>query len=298
MMALLVGVFAQTCAALLPLQNAEIEWFRDGRPWARDVPVTASATSRVYRREHANGRVSERSITCSTTRGTAFLADRVDGVAVSLPVSLAPGSTATVASATVRRIEPPADAGRDARSALWFSVSSPGIAVYGVARGSGIVEIRTPASSGGFSILRAVRRAPAEPAPALDSSAVAESAAQRRALLDRIALLEQSELLLRDSIAVLRAALDSVRRVPESSADVVEFIAVDVYVERGELQTAIDLLQSVTRRLRGWSDSTGTRHRALDAVDARLHQVLALCASAAAEPRRARAVSCTLDGSQ
>jgi thioredoxin-like negative regulator of GroEL len=119
-----------------------------------------------------------------------------------------------------------------------------------------------------------------------------------RELLERIGRLEITQLTLRDSIAALTARLDSARHVPYSTTDVVEFSAVDVYVERGEYDAATELLLSVMRRLQAWSDSAGTRHRALDAVDARLHQVLVQCAAAAAAPqRRARRVACTLDGS-
>jgi hypothetical protein len=297
MMALLAGVFAQTCVSLLPLPNAEIEWFRDGRPFARDVPVSASATERVYRRQPESGRAAERVVSCTTARGVSYLEDRVPGGAtVRLPVTLRVGAVGTDGGTSVRRIEAPADGGRAART-LWFSVSSPGVAIYGVAPGSGIIEVRTPSPSGGFSVLRAVRRDPAPASAPVPDSALAAVEAFNRELLERIGRLEITQLTLRDSIAALTARLDSARRV-HSTTDVVELGAVDVYVERGEYDAAIELLLSVMRRLQAWSDSAGTRHRALDVVDARLHQVLVQCAAAAAAPpRRARRVACTLDGS-
>ena len=297
-MALLAGVFAQTCVSLLPLPDAEIEWFRDGRPFARDVPLSASATERVYRRQPESGRTSERVVSCTTARGVSYLEDRVPGGAtVRLPVTLRVGAVSAGGGASIRRIEAPADGGRGART-LWFSVSSPGVAIYGVAPGIGIIEVRTPSPSGGFSVLRAVRRdpAPEDPAPVPDSALAAVEAFNRE-LLERIGRLEITQLMLRDSIAVLTAKLDSARRVPFSTTDVVEFGAVDVYVERGEYDAAAELLLSVMRRLQAWSDSAGTRHRALDIVDARLHQILVQCAAAAAAPpRRGRPVVCTLDG--
>jgi hypothetical protein len=298
MMALLAGVFAQTCVSLLPLPNAEIEWFRDGRPFARDVPVSASATERVYHRQPESGRAAERVVSCTTARGVSYLEDRVPGGAtVRLPVMLRVGAVSTDGGTSVRRIEAPADVRRGART-LWFSVSSPGVAIYGVAPGNGIIEVRTPSSSGGFSVLRAVRRDPAPALPPVPDSALAGMEAFNRELLERIGRLEITQLTLRDSIAALTARLDSARHVPYSTTDVVEFSAVDVYVERGEYDAATELLLSVMRRLQAWSDSAGTRHRALDAVDARLHQVLVQCAAAAAAPqRRARRVACTLDGS-
>jgi hypothetical protein len=295
MMALLAGVFAQTCVSLLPLPNAEIEWFRDGRPFARDVPVSETSSERVYRRHHENGRTSERVVSCTSTRGVSWLEDRVRGdAAVRLPVALRVGANSTDGGTSVRRIEAPADAGRGPAGTLWFSVSTPGVAIYGVGARSGIIEVRTPSPSGGFSVLRAVRRDPA-PAPVADS-ALDEAEARNRQLLERIGRLEITQITLRDSIAALSAKLDSVRRVPYSPAEVVEFGAVDVYVERGEYDAAIELLSGVLRRLHAWSSSAGTRHRALDAVDARLHQVLVQCAAAAAAPpRRSRRIACTPD---
>lgn len=296
MMALAAGIFAQTCVSLLPLPNAEIEWFRDGRPFARDVPVSETSTERVYRRHHENGRTSERVVSCTATSGESWLEDHVRGDAVvRLPVTLRVGAVSTDGGASVRRIEPPADAGRASAGTLWFSVTSPGVAIYGVGARTGIIEIRTPSSSGGFSILRAVRRDPA-PAPAADS-ALAVAEARNRDLVERIGRLEVTQRTLRDSLSALTAIIDSMRRVPDSPDDVVELGAVDVYVERGEYDAAIELLLSVTRRLQAWSATAGTRHRALDAVDARLHQVLVQCAAAAAAPaRRSRPVKCALDG--
>jgi hypothetical protein len=301
MMALVAGIFAQTCVSLLPLPNAEIEWFRDGRPFARDVPVSETSTGRVYRRHHENGRTSERVVSCTSTRGVSWLEDRVRGdAAVRLPVTLRIGAVTTDGGATVRRIEPPADAGR-AAGTLWFSVTSPGVAIYGVSARTGIIEIRTPSSSGGFSILRAVRRDPAQ-VPAADSSlaadtALAEAEARNRELIGRIGRLEVTQLTLLDSLSTLTALIDSMRRVPYSPDNVVELGAVDVYVERGEYDAAIELLLSVTRRLHEWSETAGTRHRALDAVDARLHQVIVRCAAAAAaRAPRSRPVTCALDG--
>ena len=99
--------------------------------------------------------------------------------------------------------------------------------------------------------------------------------------------------ILRDSIASLLDALHRRNHIPQSSPSVVERDAVAVYVERREFDSAIELLGSVVQRLRAWSDSAGTRHLALDVVDRRLHEVLALCAEAAASrTQRARSTSC------
>jgi hypothetical protein len=282
MMALLVGVLAQTCVSMLPAPDATREWFRDGRPFARDVSVSATQTSRSYRRELANGRSTERIMSCGSSAGASWLVDEVAGsVTVRLPISLRVGASVTAAGATIRRIDPPADAGRGARGSAWFTGRNPGVTVYGVAPGTGIVEVRSPSAAGGFSVLRAVRRDPA-PTDTAVTAAAADQEAQRRVLLERIGYLEITQMTLRDSIARLSARLDSARAVPYSPATVVVFSAVDVYVERGEYDAALELLAAVNRRLRAWSDSAGTRHRALDSVDTRLHDVLVACAAAAA----------------
>jgi hypothetical protein len=80
-----------------------------------------------------------------------------------------------------------------------------------------------------------------------------------------------------------------------SPADIAEFSAVDVYVERGEFDEALALLMRVRARLTAWSDSTGTRHRALDPLYDRLLDVLSRCAAARrAQKERRHAPRCTI----
>src|SRR5688572_25191342 len=196
----LAFVFAQSCVGLLPPPQLEIEWFRDGRPYARDVPVRSTRTERVYRRQHERGPAAERVVSCSTVEGVAYFTDRVgSGARVRIPVALQPGASRVVDRATVRRIEAPV--GGSAR-VLWFSVSNPGISVYGLQQQVGVVEIRTPSPSGGVSVMLA-RRVPRTPVAAPPTLAAPDS--QMRVLTQRNAELERTVAILNDSIRRLLA---------------------------------------------------------------------------------------------
>jgi hypothetical protein len=272
---LLAAVLTQTCVALLPPAQAEIEWFRDGVPYARDVPLRATRSERVYLRQHERGPAAERVVSCTTAGGVSYFTDRLSsGAAVRIPVALQPGGSRVVNRATVRRIEPPTGG---SEHVLWFSVSNPGIRVYGLQARAGVVEIRMPAPAGGVSVLRAVTR---ERAAATTASAAADS--QARLLTQRVAELERTVQKLTDSIHGLLARPAPEPAAPEiySSPDLAEFIAVDVYVERGEFDEALVLLMRTRSRLQAWSDSTGARHRALDPLYDRLLDVLRRCAAA------------------
>jgi hypothetical protein len=248
---LLATVFAQTCLALLPPARAEIEWFRDGQPYARDVPLRATRTARVYRRQHERGPAVERVLSCTTAGGVSYFSDRIGrGAAVRLPVRLEQGGARVVDRTTVRRIEPPTGG---SERILWFSVSSPGITVYGLQPRAGMVEIRTPSPAGGVSVLRAVTREPRVVTTAAN--------AQARRLAQRVAELERTVQMLTDSIRELLAH-DASQPARHAPVVVPEFGAADVYVERGELDEAIALLMGVQARLMAWSDSTATLHRA------------------------------------
>jgi hypothetical protein len=285
----LAVVFAQSCVALLPPPQLEIEWFRDGRPYARDVPVRSTRTERVYRRQPDRGPAAERVLSCATVQGVTYFSDRVgSGARVRIPVALQPGAARVVDRATVRRIEPPAGG---SAGVLWFSVSNPGISIYGLQQQTGVVEIRTPSPSGGFSVLRAVPRAPVAAAPV-----PAASDSQMRALTQRAAELERTVGTLEDSIRRLLARPAPLPPpVPHSSPDLAEFTAVDVYVERGEYDEALALLLRVRARLLAWSDSSGTRHRALDPLHDRLLDVLRRCTAVReAKPARRRVPVCAV----
>jgi hypothetical protein len=288
MPALLAAVLAQTCVALLPAPRAQIEWFRDGRPYARDVPLRATRTERVYRRQHEHGAAVQRVVSCTTADGHSYFTDRIGNApGVRIPIALESGESRVIDRATVRRIEPPAGG---PESVLWFSISDPGISIYGLQRRAGVVEVRTPSPTGGFSVLRAVTRelAPAAPAALTDSQA---------RVLQRVAGLERLVRTLSDSIQRLlaRPVAEPAEPVPYSSQDVAEFGAVDVYVERGEYDEALALLVRVRARLMAWSDSTGTRHRALEPLHDRLFDVLRRCAAARqTKPGRRRTPQCAI----
>jgi hypothetical protein len=270
--ALLTGVFAQSCVAMLPPARAEVVWFRDGNLHARDVPLRTSRTERVYRREPAAGAAVERSLSCVTMRGTSYLLDRVAGSTVRLPIPLAVGATATVEGATVRRIPAPADAGAEA---LWYTVSNPGVSMYGLRAGVGVAEVRSP-GAGGFTVTRAVVRDPAPDSAAIAVAVRASADSQRTALELHIATLEQTVATLRDSIAALLPLLEP-PPVPFSSPAAAEFTAIQVYFEREDYQRAAALLLDLRDRLERWSERNGTRHRALDAVDERMDFIISVC---------------------
>ncbi len=284
----------QSCIALLPPPHMDIEWFRDGVPFARDVPVRSSATERVYRRHPNSGAPLQRVLECGVVRGTAVLTERIGSATVWLPVGLATDGTANFDGATVRRIPTPVNA---STAVIWYTVSAPGVRIFGVANRAGIVEVRSPAVGGGFSVLRAVLRQPPPDTIAIVNRMRAEANASRRPLDARILELTQERDRIRDSLTVLQRRLLE-PPIPYSSSDVVEFIAVDVYEERGEYDDALELLLDVRKRLELWSERNRSRHAALTPLDARIRLVLRACREAqAAQSRRSRTLLCRIDAS-
>jgi hypothetical protein len=218
---LVAGVLLQSCVAMLPPARAQIEWFRDGRPFAIDVPVRTSRTERVYRRQPSSGAATvQRTLTCNTSRGVSWLTERTGRGTVRLPVGMAVGASQTDGGSTVRRIRPPADA--TGSRAAWYTVSNPGVTVYAISSGAGVVEVRSPRSGGGFTILRGVVRTPAPVA------ARAELDSVRSVMQRRIDELEGENMQLRDSIDILRARLapDSARPpvLPPHMMDLVDAV--------------------------------------------------------------------------
>src|SRR5688500_18681456 len=115
-------VLAQSCAALLPPPAVQIDWSRNGQPYARDVPVSSSATERVYRRSFRNSQTEDvtRVLSCAPSAQGIVLQERVGADDVSIPVELRRAQTISLNGATIRRIDAPADA---PAGGLWFSVS-------------------------------------------------------------------------------------------------------------------------------------------------------------------------------
>lgn len=191
LLGLLAGIFAQSCAVMLPSTALEFEWFRDGRPYAHDVLIRTREGERLYRRRYENGSTAERVVSCTRVNRATYLMDRVGNAApVRIPVELDTGSVRTVSGATVRHVAAPPGA---ASNMIWFTVASPGLRMYGMRRAAGITEIRTPVR-GGYSVLRAVARNRADRAAA-DS--------QFSALAQRVEQLEAENRILRDSIRAL-----------------------------------------------------------------------------------------------
>jgi len=191
LLGLLAGIFAQSCAVMLPSTALEFEWFRDGRPYAHDVLIRTREGERLYRRRYENGSTAERVVSCTRVNRATYLTDRVGNAApVRIPVELDTGSLRTVSGATVRRVAAPPGA---ASNMIWFTVASPGLRMYGMRRAAGITEIRTPVR-GGYSVLRAVARNRADRVAA-DS--------QFSALAQRVEQLEAENRILRDSIREL-----------------------------------------------------------------------------------------------
>jgi hypothetical protein len=193
MLGLLAGILAQTCTVMLPATSLEFEWFRDGRPYAQDVLLRTSQGERLYQRRFASGEIVERVVSCTRAGDAVYLTDRVAGESViRIPVGLARGQRGTDRSATVRRVAPPPGA---AGNTIWFTVTNPGLLLYGIRRAAGITEVRTPVR-GGYSVLRAIARNRTDRAAA-DS--------QFAALARRVEELEAENRRLRDSLRVLRS---------------------------------------------------------------------------------------------
>lgn len=202
---------AQTCATFLPPAHVPVEWFRNGQSYARDLPVSSTASERVYRRTFPNGNTADvtRVLTCTTSQRGPVLRERVGASEVSIPVQLRRAQNATVNGSTVRRIDPPDDA---VVGTLWFSVSRYGPQLYGLRERIGIEEVRTPSVSGRVDIMRAVLTPvePAGPTPSGANSPAVEAVV--RMLNARLAEQERLNRDLRDSLAAQRRAADSVRR--------------------------------------------------------------------------------------
>ena len=213
MIAAFAIVIAQSCAALLPPPTVQIDWSRNGQPYARDVPVSSSSTERVYRRSFRNGTSEDvtRVLSCAPTQQGAVLSEKVGGEDISIPIELRRAQSTTLNGATIRRIDPPADA---AAGSLWFSVSRYGPQLFALRDRVGIEEIRTPSLSGRVEILRAVLTSvePNRPvAPGLDE--------QSRLLGVQLAERERMNVVLADSIIVLLRTIEAERREARRSGD-------------------------------------------------------------------------------
>ncbi len=195
-------VVAQSCVAFLPPPTVQIDWSRNGQPYARDVPVSSSVNERVYRRSFRNGTSEDvtRVLSCSTGQQGVILRERVGADDINIPVELRRAQTVTMNGATIRRIDAPVDA---QAGSLWFSVSRYGPQLFGLRDRVGIEEIRTPAVSGRVEVLRAVLT-PMEPAQAAPNP----SDEINRRLNAQLALQERTSIELRDSIAALLRELD------------------------------------------------------------------------------------------
>jgi hypothetical protein len=208
-----VVVIAQSCAALLPPPTVQIDWSRNGQPYARDVPVSSNSTERVYRRSFRNGTSEDvtRVLSCAPSQQGAVLSERLGGEDVSIPIELRRAQSMTLNGATIRRIDPPSDA---AAGSLWFSVSRYGPQLFALRDRVGIEEIRTPALSGRVEILRAVLTSvePNRPVgPGLDE--------QSRLLSGQLAERERMNVVLADSIIALLRTIEAERREARRSGD-------------------------------------------------------------------------------
>lgn len=269
MTAALALVLAQSCAALLPARDAQLEWTLNGRSYARDVPTSSSASSRTYRRQHTRGHAEKRTLMCATVGGTSVLIETLDDeVQVRLPVQLAVGQARTVSGASVRRVQPPADG---ARNALWFTTTRNQVRMYAVRAGLGISEIRMQSASGAVQTyrasVRAARSGAAEAGPAernrqrqLEDSVRALEAALRSA---------QTETARADSLRALAEAELATARTNASPLDerLISTLAVQVYLERGEYAEAGALLAELRRQLGEFERLTGIRHPGYKGVD-------------------------------
>jgi hypothetical protein len=236
-------VVAQTCAALLPPREVQISWSRNGQAYASDVPVSSSATDRVYRRTFRNGSEADvpRTLTCTTGPLGPMLQERLATTDVSFPLQLNRTQVVTLDGATVRRIDAPDNGG-----GLWFSVSRYGPQLYGLRERIGIGEVRIPTISGRVDVLRAVLNtervmsdsAPSDALVRRLNTQLAEQERRNRELRDTIAAqqrqAEQDRRVLTDSIAALairppvidgalatraaRLIADSAARLPSADA--------------------------------------------------------------------------------
>ncbi|MEO5509909.1 MAG: hypothetical protein ABIS27_04710, partial [Longimicrobiales bacterium] len=236
MIAAVIGIMlAQTCAAILPKPDLEVEWLRNGKAYARDVPIEATRLTRTYRRTPSSGAKSTRTLSCANGTGGVVLTESVNNESrIRLPLSLKPGQSRTMGGILVRRVKPPVNA---APNAFWFIVTSDAARIYGVREGVGIVELRMQSAAGNVDVFRAFLRT-----PALTPVVITQGQSE---IEGELARLQYENRALQDSVSRL---LDEVRRLRGKSAESdesmqrdpasvggedVSFAGVDVYVEQG-----------------------------------------------------------------
>jgi hypothetical protein len=132
-----------------------------------------------------------------------------------IPVQLGRSRTVTLNGATVRRIDPPEDAGE---GGVWFSVSRYGPQLIAVRDRIGIEEIRTPTVSGRVEILRAVLAALER--PTLSQRSDDERVNRLNNNIARQNFIIQD---LRDSVRLLQTRVEQVQRVYEDSLRSLEY---------------------------------------------------------------------------
>ena len=78
MIGALAVILAQTCSSVLPKPNLEVEWLRNGRTWARDVPIEATTLTRTYKRTRQGTAGSVvRTLSCSNGTGGVVLTETI-----------------------------------------------------------------------------------------------------------------------------------------------------------------------------------------------------------------------------
>jgi hypothetical protein len=272
-------MLAQTCATLLPRPSLEVEWLRNGKPYARAVPVEATSLTRSYRRTSAAGERSVRTVSCTHGDDGVVLTETINSDRVArLPLSLKRGEVMRVDGVLVTRIWPPVNA---ATNAFWFFVASGVARIYGVREGVGIVEIRQQSATGNVDVYRAFARKPA-PVEVKVPDNVVELEAELARLQTENTALQDSIAQLTDELRMNRAAA-----VTEPGASppgtkpvapgVLNFEAVDEYVLEGKYAAAISLLVDARAQLTEYERLSGTMHPALPGVLDRLDRVVRAC---------------------
>ncbi len=278
--AALTILLAQTCAGIMPKPDIEVEWLRNGKSYARDVPIEATTSTRTYRRTPASGVKSVRTLSCSNGTGGVVLTESIDNQRrVRLPLGLKTGQVRTLDGVTVRRVKPPASA---ATNAFWFIVTSDAPRIYGVREGLGIVEMRMQSGAGNVDVYRAYARSPAPlPVP------ITQNPPELDAELSR---LQYENRALQDSIARLESELRRARGEPDGEVDdamppvaspvddrLLSFTGVDTYIQQGNYPAAIALLVRSRKQLDEYKRLSGSDHPAAPRVTARLNDVVRAC---------------------
>jgi hypothetical protein len=275
-----IGIMlAQTCAGILPKPDLEIEWLRNGKAYARDVPIEATRMTRTYRRTPSTGAKSTRTLSCTNGTGGVVLTESVNSESrIRLPLALKTGQSRTMEGILVRRVRPPVNA---AANAFWFLVASDAARIYGVREGVGIVELRMQSASGNVDVYRAYLRTPAptpvvitEGQPELESE-IARLQYENRALQDSVGRLV-------DEVRRLRGRSgepdDGTQRDPASVGnDDVSFAGVDVYVEQGNYPAAIALLVRMQSQVIGDPGAQNGGHPSAPRIATRLGEVVRAC---------------------